>query len=94
MPGPRDIDFLDHVWTANGTLGWVVGEEGRDLLSLGVGYANVKVSILDESATGDGIASFVGWERAIGESLTFRLRASMYDDFETVIGTAGFGFRF
>ena len=98
--GKADVDIaginniIDTQWSALGTVGWVFGNENRDMFSLGAGYVNIKVSALGQSETGDGIASFAGYERAIGDNFSFRLRVTSYDAFETVIGTAGFGFRF
>ena len=98
--GKADVDvggvsnIIDNQWSALGTVGWVFGNENRDMFSLGAGYVNVKVSALGQSATGDGVASFAGYERAIGDNLSFRLRVTSYDAFDTFIGSAGFGFRF
>lgn len=86
-------DVIDHQWSANATVGWAFGAEKRDLFSLGVGYANVKVSALGQSATGDGVAGLVSYERAIGNNLSFRVKATTYE-FDTFIGTAGFALRF
>jgi len=98
--GKANIDFggvsniIDNQWSAMGTIGWVFGDENRDMFSLGAGYVRVKASALGFSSTGDGISSFAGYERAIGDNLSFRLRVTSYDAFDTFIGSAGFGFRF
>lgn len=97
--GKTDVDFagfdniIDHQWSAMGTIGWVAGAEGKGLLSLGAGVAQVKASAAGQSATGEGIAGFAGYEHAIGENLSFRVRVTTYE-FDSFIGTAGFGFRF
>lgn len=98
--GTSDVDFggldniIDHQWSVMGTIGKAFGSEKRDLISLGAGFAQVKASAFGVSATGEGFTSSLGYERAIGNNLSFRLRAIVYEDFETVIGTAGLGLRF
>lgn len=87
-------NIIDNQWSVLGTAGWVFGSQKRDLFSIGLGYASVEVSALGQSATGDGVASFIGYERAIGKNLSFRLRATSYDALDTFIGTGGLSFRF
>ena len=98
--GKANIDFggfdnvIDNQWSVQGTIGWAFGDEKRDLLTIGAGYAGLKVSIAGFSNTGDGISSFIGYERAIGDKFSFRMRVTSYDAFDTFIGTGGFSFRF
>lgn len=98
--GKANVDFagfnniIDNQWSTMGIVGWVFGNESRDLVSVGVGYASVEVSAAGASATGDGVSSFIGYERAIGSNLSFRMRVTSYDAFDTFIGTGGLSFRF
>ncbi len=87
-------NIIDNQWSAMGTAGWVFGNENRDLISVGLGYVRVTAEIEDFKNTGDGISSFIGYERAIGKNLSFRLRATSYDALDTFIGTGGLSFRF
>jgi len=72
-----------------GSAGMVFGDEGRNLVSVGAGYARVGASGYSVGA----FASFVGYERAMGDSMSFRVRAMTYD-FNDAILTVGVGFRF
>lgn len=90
-------DVYDHEWTAVGTLGMVVGESKRTLLSIGGGFVQQKATVSyggnSASATGEGYVVTAGVERAIGENMSLRLRATTYE-FDTAGISLGFGFRF
>ena len=87
-------NIVDSQWSIHGTAGWVFGAEKRDLFSVGVGYAKVNVSAGGSSTSGDGVSSFVGYERALGKNIALRFRVTSYDTFETFIGTGGVSLRF
>lgn len=88
---------VDNLWTAMGSVGFVTGAEGRDLWSLGVGYAQTKASATysgtEVSDTSSGVGGFVGYERAMGDNLSLRVRVTTYE-FDSYQGTVGLGFRF
>jgi len=91
------IAETDHIWTAMGTLGFVTGTDSRNLWSLGAGYAQTRATATfngrETSDTGKGVAGFVGFERAMGDNLSLRARATTYE-FESFQGTIGLGLRF
>lgn len=91
--GNADIDFLDHIWSVNGTVGWIVGDDEDALLSVGGGYAEAKASAFGFSATGGGFSGLVAYEKALGDTWSFRVKATTLD-FESYIGTIGIGARF
>lgn len=91
--GGADIDFIDNQWTINGSIGWVLGPEDRDLFSIGGGYVQVKASGFGATVVGDGYTAFAAYEKALGDKWSFRLKATTYE-FDTYIGTAGVALRF
>tara|TARA_R110002096_G_scaffold359148_2_gene552216 strand:- start:748 stop:1257 length:510 start_codon:yes stop_codon:yes gene_type:complete len=86
---------VDYQFSIMPTLGWALGDEKRNLVSVGAGYAKLKASISgpNYSRSNDDFAAFVGFERAIGESLSLRTRVTTYG-FDDFLATAGIGFRF
>ncbi|NVJ96606.1 MAG: outer membrane beta-barrel protein [Alphaproteobacteria bacterium] len=95
--GIKFDDVYDREWTVMGTLGTVVGESKRTLLYVGAGFVQQKASIsyggYSESATGESYVVSAGFERALGENMSLRLRASTYE-FEIASVALGLGFRF
>ncbi|MCJ9429593.1 outer membrane beta-barrel protein [Kordiimonas marina] len=91
--GSADIDYLDNIWTVNGTVGYAFGAEKRDMIFVGAGYVKVKASAFGFSATGDGLSTILGYERAIGSNWSFRVKANMYDT-SSVTTTLGVAYRF
>lgn len=87
-------NVVDSQWSLHGTAGWAFGAEKRDLFSVGVGYVKVNVSAGGSSASGDGVSSFVGYERALSKNISLRFRVTSYDAFDTFIGTGGLSLRF
>jgi len=77
--GSADIDFLDNIWSVNGTLGMVVGEEKRGLLFVSAGYAEAKATAFGFSNTGDGFRGNLGYEYALSDTFSFRIKATTYD---------------
>lgn len=86
-------DVIDHQWHVMGTVGWVTGAEKRDLFSIGAGYSEIKLSPFTSSFSDGGIAAQVAYERAMGNNLSFRVRAMTYE-FDSYVGTAGLSLRF
>ena len=86
--GGADVDFLDHIWSASGTVGMVVGAQERGLLYVGGGYAEAKASGFGISVTGDEYMVKAGYEHALGKSLSLRGQVSTYgfDDVATTLG--------
>lgn len=98
--GKTDVDIggvsglIDNQWSAMATFGQAFGNEKRNLVSFGAGYVKVNVSSHGISTSGDGLSTFIGYERALGNNFSFRARVTAYDDVETVIATGGFSYRF
>jgi len=86
--GNIDIDFLDHIWSVNGLIGTVVGQDNRGLLFISSGYAEAKASAFGFSATGGGLRTDVGYEHAMSKNFSFRIKATTYefDDFGASAG--------
>ncbi|WP_262690867.1 porin family protein [Kordiimonas aestuarii] len=91
--GTADITYLDHIWTVNGTVGYAFGAEKRDLIFGGVGYVKAKASAAGYSVTGDDISFIAGYERAVGDNVSLRVKANVYGD-DTVVPSVGVAFRF
>ena len=91
--GSADIAFLDNIWSVNGTLGMVVGEEKRSLLFVGAGYAEAKASAFGFSNTGDAFRGDLGYEYALSENFSFRFKATTYD-FVDFGASGGFAVKF
>ncbi|WP_417451776.1 outer membrane beta-barrel protein [Kordiimonas sp.] len=91
--GNADIQYLDHIWTVNGTVGYAFGAEKRDLIFGGVGYVKAKASAAGYTETGSDISFIAGYERAIGDNLSLRVKANVYGD-DTVVPSLGVAFRF
>ena len=81
--GSADIDFLDNIWSVNGSLGMVVGAEKRSLVFVNGGYAEAKASAFGFSATGGGFRADLGYEYAVSKKFAIRVKASTFefDDF-------------
>ena len=81
--GSADIDFLDNIWSVNGILGMVVGEEKRGLIFISTGYTEAKQSGFGLSATSSGIRSDLGYEYSVSKNFAVRIQATTYefDDF-------------
>ena len=88
---------VDYLWTITPTIGWVVGREGRGLLSVGAGYgkfsASTPVSGSVNASSAETITGFVGYEYAVGSRSSLRLRVTT-SEFDSYQVTAGFGLRF
>ena len=91
--GSADIDYLDHIWTATGTIGFTVGAEKRGLLFIGGGYASAKASAFGYSATGDDFTIVGGYEHALSDTWSVRAKASYLNE-DAVSGTIGVLARF
>lgn len=91
--GTADVDFLDHIWTVNGTVGWVVGNDNDALFSIGAGYAEAKASGFGFSSMGSGFSGLASYEKALGDTWSFRVKTTTLD-FESFIGTVGLAARF
>ena len=91
--GSADIQYLDHIWTVNGTVGYAFGAEKRDLIFGGVGYVKAKASAAGFSATSDNVSFIAGYERAVGDNVSLRVKANVYGD-DSVVPSVGVAFRF
>ena len=91
--GSADLEYLDNVWSVNGSLGWVVGEEGRGLMFVSGGYAEAKASAFGFSDTNGSFRADIGYEHALGESLSLRVKATTFE-FDDYGASAGFVVRF
>ncbi len=91
--GTAEIQYLDHIWTANATVGYAFGQDKRSLVFGGVGYVEAKASAAGFSVTGDDWSFVAGYERAMGNNLSLRVKANMYSD-ASVTPTVGLAFRF
>jgi len=91
--GGVDINFLDSIWSVNGTLGMVVGKEKSGLLFLSGGYAEAKASAFGFSATGGGFRADLGYEYAVSKRFAVRVKATTYE-FDDFGASAGFVLKF
>jgi len=91
--GSADIELLDHVWSVNGVLGAVVGQEGRGLIFVSGGYAEAKASAFGVSVTGDAFRGDIGYEYAMGDNYSIRIKATTFE-FDDYGASAGFLVRF
>jgi opacity protein-like surface antigen len=91
--GNADIQYLDHIWTVNGTVGYAFGAEKRDLIFGGVGYVKAKASAAGFSETGSDVSFIAGYERAVGDHVSLRVKANVYGD-DTIVPSVGVAFRF
>lgn len=98
--GSSNADFrnfnnvIDRQTSVLATYGLAFGSQKRDLISAGVGYINTNVSFDDFDGSSGAIASFIGYERALGSKLSVRFRITAYEGFDAFNGTGGLVFRF
>lgn len=86
-------DVVDDQWSLFGTVGYVFGAKKRDLVYGGLGYAKIDAFAFSVPVPDNGVAGLVAYERAIGSNMFARAKVTTYE-FETYIGTIGFGLRF
>ncbi len=88
---------VDYLWAITPTIVWVVGREGRGLLSVGVGYgkfsASTPVSGSVNVSSAETVTGFVGYEYALGSRSSLRLRVTT-SEFDSYQATVGFVLRF
>lgn len=88
---------IDYQWSIMPTVGLAFGDDKRNLIALGAGYAQVKASARylgrEISSTSDGVSGFISYERALGTQISLRVRATTYE-FNSYFGTVGVGIRF
>lgn len=91
---------INYAWAAHGYVGWVFGEDKRNLFKVGGGYNEFHVkatagNVSDGASTGD-FGAFIGYERASESNVNFRLQLD-YLKIEDSHGgqlTAGFNYQF
>ena len=91
--GTADITYLDHIWTVNGTLGYAFGEDKRNMIFGGVGYVEAKASNALYTERGSDVSFIAGYERAVGDHISVRVKANVYGD-DTVVPSVGVALRF
>lgn len=81
---------VDHSWAVLGYIGYAFGETGKNLIKVGAGYNEIKVSssggFFNPSHSSGDIRAFIGYERAISKKVNFRIST----DYVEVVGTEGF----
>lgn len=98
--GSSNADFgnfdnvIDRQTSVMLTYGLAFGSVKRNLISVGVGYINTKVSFDGFSGSSGAVSSSVSYERALGSNLSARFRVTGYEGFDAFNATGGLIFRF
>ena len=88
--GGIDNDLIDNIWSINGTLGYVVGEEQNGLIFVNSGFAKVN---FDGFGSTELFKADLGYEHAVGENMRLRIKVTTFE-FDDFRGTVGISYNF